>query len=110
LEREMNLSRLRKFALALPEVTEEPHHHYASWRVRGKIFVTIPPGEQYLHAFVSEAERERLLELHPEGIEKLMWGSKVAGVRVSIARNGESLLKSIIENAWSNKSPGKKPS
>ena len=41
----MKMSQLRTFALALPETTEEPHFNYSSFRVRGKIFATIPPDE-----------------------------------------------------------------
>ena len=36
----MKLADVRKFALALPEVAEAPHHHYGSFRVRGKILAT----------------------------------------------------------------------
>ena len=45
----MDLETLRTTALALPEVTEEPHHHMSSFRVRGKIFVTLPPGDEFVH-------------------------------------------------------------
>ena len=41
----MKMSQLRTFALALPETTEEPHFNYSSFRVRGKIFATVPPDE-----------------------------------------------------------------
>ena len=45
---------IRKYALPLPETTEEPHFQYASFRVRGKIFMTVPPGERYIHVFVDD--------------------------------------------------------
>jgi hypothetical protein len=34
----MTLSQVRRFALSLPETTEEPHFDRTSFRVRGKIF------------------------------------------------------------------------
>jgi hypothetical protein len=71
-------------ALSLEAVTEEPHHHFSSFRVRGKIFVTIPPGEEFLHVFVDDQAREVALALYSEFIEKLLWGGKVVGVRVSL--------------------------
>jgi hypothetical protein len=37
-----DLAEARRLALALPEVTEQPHFDMASFRVRGKIFVTVP--------------------------------------------------------------------
>jgi len=39
----MNVDKVRSFALAWPEGTEQPHFHSASFRVRGKIFATLPP-------------------------------------------------------------------
>jgi hypothetical protein len=50
----MNLAQVRQFAMSLPEVTEEPHFHYTSFRVRGKIFTTAPPEGEYIHVFVPE--------------------------------------------------------
>ena len=34
----MKTAQVRRFALSLPAVTEEPHFHYSSFRIRGKIF------------------------------------------------------------------------
>jgi hypothetical protein len=54
----MDLSAARQYALTLPEVSEEPHFDYTSFRVRKKIFVTAPPNGEYLHIFVPEELRE----------------------------------------------------
>ena len=43
----MKLQAVRKHAMSLEAVTEEPHHTYSSFRVRGKIFVTVPPDEAW---------------------------------------------------------------
>ena len=48
---------IRKYALSLPEATEEPHFQYASFRVRGKIFMTAPPGERYIQAWRRKAPK-----------------------------------------------------
>ena len=42
--------------MSLEAVTEEPHHDYSSFRVRGKIFVTVPPDEEVVHVFVGEED------------------------------------------------------
>jgi len=34
---------VRQFALAMPEASEAPHFDMTSFRVRGKIFATMPP-------------------------------------------------------------------
>jgi len=57
----VKLEEVRKVALALPHTTEEPHHNFGSFRVRGKIFVTVPPGGELLHIFLPVEQRELAL-------------------------------------------------
>ena len=71
------MAEVRRFVLSLPEVEEAPHHNYGSFRVRGKIFVTMPPGDEVVHVFVSEQTREHALAAYPSFMEKLLWGGKV---------------------------------
>jgi YjbR len=99
----MKLDAIRKSALALGAVTEEPHHHFSSFRVRGKIFVTIPPGEEFLHVFVDDHEREVALALYPEFIEKLLWGGKVVGLRVSLKTAKANVVKSLVLDAYNTR-------
>jgi hypothetical protein len=96
----MKLDPIRKFALSLDAVTEEPHHHFSSFRVRGKIFVTIPPGEEILHIFVDEQALDVALALYSEFIEKLLWGGKVVGLRVSLKAAKSSVVKSLVTAAY----------
>jgi hypothetical protein len=96
----MKLDPIRKFALSLEAVTEEPHHNFSSFRVRGKIFVTIPPGEEFLHVFIGEQARELALTMYSEFIEKLLWGGKVVGIRVDLAQAKPSVVKSLVESAY----------
>jgi hypothetical protein len=96
----MNINSVRKHALALEAVTEEPHHNYWSFRVRGKIFVTVPPDEQFVHVFVGEDDRERALAMYPEFLEKLLWGGKVVGLRVRLASASQVAVKSLVSKAY----------
>lgn len=89
--------------MALEAVTEEPHHNYSSFRVRGKIFVTVPPDGQHVHVFVEEEDRERALAMHPDFVEKLLWGSKVVGLRVNLAGAVPSVVKSLIGQAYESR-------
>ena len=52
--RVMRLETARRFALSLPETTEQPHFEKSSFRVKGKIFATVPVGGKALHVFVGE--------------------------------------------------------
>ena len=96
----MKMAAVRKHALSLAEVVEAPHHAYASFRVRGRIFVTVPPDEEAIHVFVDEDDRERALAMHPEWTEKLLWGGKVRGLRVTLARARAAAVKALVTQAY----------
>jgi len=85
--------------MSLEAVTEEPHHDFSSFRVRGKIFVTIPPAEDVIHVFLEEEDREKALLMHPEFVEKLLWGGKVVGLRVTLAQATPVSVKSLVSRA-----------
>lgn len=101
----MKYATARTFALALPEASEQPHFDFNSFRVRGKIFATVPPGQLHLHLFVPEVQREQALALYPDFTEKLLWGGKVVGLRVSLAPAPAAAVKPLIRQAWSAKAP-----
>ena len=96
---------IRKFALSLPEAVEQPHFEYDSFRVRGKIFVTVPPEQEHIHVFVTEPQRDQALAMYPEFTEKLLWGGKVVGVRVSLASASPAAVKELVRQAWEAKAP-----
>jgi hypothetical protein len=100
-----NLDRVRRHALSLPEVTEQPHFNYTSFRVRGKIFVTVPPDGQHLHVFIADEQREFALALHSTYVEKLWWGGKVVGLRVDLAKADGKIVDELVRQAWARKAP-----
>lgn len=101
----LKLAQVRRFALSLPEANEEPHFESSSFRIRGKIFATVPPGEKHIHVFVGDDERERALILHPEFVEKLFWGGKVVGLRVHLGAASPSVVTGLVRKAWERKAP-----
>ncbi len=103
----MKVAEVRRHALSLPEVTEAPHFQYSSFRVRGKIFVTVPPEEEHIHVFVPELEREVALALEPESLEKLLWGGKVVGLRVHLRKAKPAHVNRLVSQAWASKAPKK---
>ncbi|MBD9435656.1 MmcQ/YjbR family DNA-binding protein [Pseudoxanthomonas sp. PXM03] len=96
----MKIADVRTHALSLDAVTEEPHHTYSSFRVRGRIFATIPPKETHLHVFVGDEDREQALAMYPGFVEKLFWGSKVLGLRVDLARATPAIVKALVVKAY----------
>jgi hypothetical protein len=101
----MQLKALRSYALSLPEASEEPHFNYGSFRVRGKIFVTVPPDGNFAHVFVDDEQRDMALALYPEAIEPLMWGKKVVGIRISLAKAKVGFVQQLVHSAWARKAP-----
>jgi hypothetical protein len=101
----MKLAQVRRYALSLPDSTEEPHFEYSSFRIRGKIFVTVPPDEEHIHIFVGDDEREQALALHPAFLEKLAWGGKVRGLRVRLSKASPSVVNQLVRAAWARKAP-----
>jgi YjbR len=99
----ISLESVRKLALSLPETTEEPHHEFGSFRVRGKIFVTIPPGGELLHIFLPDQERELALAMDPEFLEPVRWGGKVLGVRAKLPLARASAVKQLVRQAYAYK-------
>lgn len=101
----MELEQVRALALSLPEVEASPHFDHASFRVRGKIFMTVPPDASHVHLFVGEVDREQALALHPDFAEKLMWGVRAAGVRIVLAKARPEVVDALVRKAWANKAP-----
>lgn len=101
----MTLDDVRKLALSLPESSEEPHHHYTSFRVRGKIFATAPPDETHVHVFVDGERRELAIAMFPDVCEPLMWGKKVVGVRVALRSADANDVEDLLRSAWAHKAP-----
>jgi hypothetical protein len=101
----MQLAAARKYALSLPEASEEPHFDLASFRVRGKIFATVAPAGDRLHIFVGEALRAPLIAASPETYQALHWGAKVVGVAVMLAAADSATVQHLLRESWRAKAP-----
>ena len=73
--------------------------------MRGKIFVTVPPGQDHVHVFVAEEQRELALAVYPGFVEKLLWGGKVVGLKVALAKAEPSAVAALVHQAWAYKAP-----
>ena len=101
----MDLAAVRRFALSLPEATEEPHFDLTSFRVRGKIFATVPPDEVHVRCFVDEAEVRAAVAEEPAACTELHWGKKLSGVEVTIAAVTAALIEELLTDSWRRKAP-----
>lgn len=93
------MRRVRELALALPETTEEPHHEIGSFRVRGKIFATLPD-DQHLRVMLPEQEATAVCAAAPGTCVPLYWGSKLRGVVISIRAAPAALIAELLTEAW----------
>jgi hypothetical protein len=96
---------IRRFALSLPEVTEEPHFDMTSFRVRSKIFATVPPGEDRLHVFPGPLEIGACVAEDPAAFAPLLWGQQVRGLRVTLAAAGGQRVAELLVESWRRKAP-----
>jgi hypothetical protein len=96
----MTLAQVRKYALSLAGVVEEPHFDRTSFRVNGKIFVTARPTEPHIHVLVPEETREPALALHADQVSRLLWGGKVVGLRIELPQAQPGLVKELVNAAW----------
>lgn len=96
----MEMQQVRDFVFSLPDVTEAPHHEKSSFRVHGKIFATVSPGEQLLHVLLDEELARSFLSTGDESLEELWWGKRLMGVRVKLAEAGQELVEALLEEAY----------
>ena len=96
----MRMDTVRRHALSLPDTTEAPHHDFSSFRVKGRIFVSVPPGDEFIHVFLADDDRELALAMYPGWAEKLMWGAKALGVRVTLAKADAPAVKALVRKAF----------
>lgn len=89
------------------ECTEEPHHHLISFRIKGKIFATMPQDFSFLNLFVDEECRERTLGMHPESFEKLWWGKNVVGLKANPANADRKEIEMLLREACNYKASKK---
>jgi hypothetical protein len=100
------LAQARKLALALPEATEEDHHDIMSFRVRGKIFATVPD-DTHLRVMVDEMEIRAAVAENPKVCQEFYWGRRLACVVVDLKLARLALVKDLLTDAWIGKAPAK---
>ena len=103
----MRLETARRFALSLPETTEEPHFEFSSFRVRKKIFTTVPTTGKHLHIYVGADEVRALVEEAPAAFEEIVWGKRTVAdwVRVNLPAADRDQVRELLEEAWRLKAP-----
>lgn len=100
----MHVRDVRALALARPETTEEDHFGRPSFRVRGRIFATLPDPE-HLNVMIDVMDVDGVVQEDPAACEPLMWGKQVRGVRVKLRVAAPELVRDLLAAAWRRKAP-----
>ncbi len=100
------MDEVRASALALPGVSEAPHHDRSSFRVQNKIVATFLD-DAALNVMVDEEEARAVAAEHPGSCELLWWGRRVAGVRVELAGVGLDVVTELLDGAWRRRAPAR---
>jgi hypothetical protein len=100
-----SLAVARKAALALSDTTEQDHHGMASFRVKGKIFATVPDPD-HLRVMLSEEGIRAAVAEHPGFCEEGYWGARLATVVVTLSAAPAALVKELLSDAWFEKGGG----
>jgi hypothetical protein len=98
------LGEVRTFALGLPGAEEADHWGNPSFRVGGRIFATVPDPD-HLNVMIDPFDVESAVREEPEACTELLWGKKVSGVRVELAKASRELVGDLLEAAWRRKVP-----
>jgi hypothetical protein len=94
---------VRALALALPGVTEAPHHGRPSFRLGTTVLATLWD-DGALNVLLDEAEA-RAVEGGPCSL--LWWGKRLSGVRVALAEASPDLVADLLEGAWHRRAPAR---
>ena len=94
----------RQLALALPEAVERDHHGRPSFRVAGRIFATLWD-ETHLNVMLDEPGILTAVQGDPDSCAEVLWGKRLAAVRVNLDRAEAGLVSDLLADAWEGKAP-----
>ena len=97
-------NQVRKLALAMPGVEERDHHGFPSFRVKGKIFCTLPDAA-HANVMLAPDDATAAASLAGHAVSELWWGKKLSGVKVDLKKADAALLRALLADAWTGKAP-----
>ena len=100
----VTLEQVREIALGLVESEEAPHHDMPSFRVRGRIFATVPDAT-HLNVMIADDEVPLALAMSKRAVAELWWGKRLAGVTVDLELASVAIVTELLEQAWRRRAP-----
>lgn len=98
--------RFREIALSLPEAVESEHMAHPDFRVRGKVFASLLPGEAIGMVKLTPDEQARFVAAAPEVFVPAQgaWGKRGC-TYATLALANESKITEVLRLAWCNTAP-----
>lgn len=100
----IHVREVRRLALSLPQTVEQDHWGRPSFRVRDRIFATMPDFE-HLNVMIDPLDVEAATNAEPDACAQLLWGTKVRGVQVNLRVAEPSMVFDLLTAAWRRKAP-----
>jgi hypothetical protein len=101
----MTREELIAFALNLPEATESAHFERRAFRVRGRIFMTLPGGD-YCVVRLKPDQQKMAIAIAPDVTVVVPggWGERGA-TRLYHAAADDRTVHDLVQQAWKNAAP-----
>jgi hypothetical protein len=96
----------RKLALSLPQTSESAHMNHPDFRVKGKIFATLGPGEKWGMVKLTPAQQAQFMEAEPDVFDPCSgaWGERgCTNVKLRAAK--KATVHQALVAAWRNTAP-----
>ncbi len=102
----MTAEEFRSLALSLPAAAEDAHMGHPDFRVRGKIFATLGPDEDWAMVKLTPDQQAALVRAEPEVFEPFggAWGGR-GYTKVCLAAAHEATVRPALIAAWRNTAP-----
>ena len=102
----MTADEFRNLALSLPEAVEGAHGGHADFRVRGKIFATLGPDDDWGGLKLTPDGQGMFVRSEPGAFQPFngAWGRR-GGTRVELAAADEASVRQALIAAWRNTAP-----
>src|SRR5436190_804999 len=102
----MTANEFRDLALTLPEAEEGAHMGHADFRVRGKIFATLGPDEDWGMAKLKPEQQALFVRSEPAVFQPVKggWG-RGGATRIELEAATEPSVRQALVAAWRNTAP-----
>ncbi|MGK5741216.1 hypothetical protein [Micromonospora sp. URMC 103] len=102
----IELADIRRYAMALPGVVEQPHFRLPGFRVADRLLTHLERGDAHAIVCVGQAEAESAARDEPDVYEEVWRSGRIfVGLRVDLARVTHERMRELIAHAWRNRAP-----